>query len=444
MSKPRIVIAGAGFGGLWALKTLAKAPVTITLIDKNNYHTFLPLLYQVAAAEIGADEIAYPLRNLLRKIPDARFVMANITDIDWEHKMVLTSRAPIAFDYLILALGSRVHYFKVSGAAEYAYPLRTMSQAIRLRHRILEVFERASLEKNPERRTPWLTFIIVGGGPTGVEFTGALTELVRGSLCKDYPTLHPDMVQIHLLEATEHLLPGFPPSLQDYTRRRLEKMGVKVHLNRPVAEVTAMGVKLQDQTFLQGATVVWTAGMQGALAQSWGLPTGPRGLIPVEPTLQVPGKPEVYVIGDSAYCEQNGRPLPMIAPVAVQQGQTAARNILRQIQGREPLPFRYRDQGTLVTIGRNAAAAHLFGRNFTGFIAWVLWLLIHLAKLIGFRNRLFVLLDWAWDYFFFERTMRLILPGDDGGSSKEETREKETGDRTTADPDGSGQVHQGD
>jgi NADH dehydrogenase len=286
-----------------------------------------------------------------------------------------------------------------------------MEQAIALRNHILCCFERAVQEADAQRRQQMLTFAIVGGGPTGVEFAGALAELIRGPLVKDYPTLDFHEVRVVLLEAMDSLLLGLSERLRDYAQRRLRKMGIEVRLRATVSQITRRAVQLEDGTVIPTETVVWTAGVRGdPQAQAWGLTTTRGGRVGVLPTLQVPDQPQVYVIGDLAYGEKNERPLPMIAPVAIQQGVAAARNIARQMAGQPLLPFCYQDRGMMVTVGRNAAVAHLGGQAFTGFLAWALWLSVHLFKLIGFRNRLFVLINWAWDYFFYERAVRLILP----------------------------------
>jgi len=422
--RPRVVIIGAGFGGLWAARALAHSAVEVQLLDRHNYHTFLPLLYQVAAAELEPEEIAYPVRSIFRKRPNVRFAMAEVKGVDLTAQVVQTAERVIPYDFLILALGSTSHFFGVPGAAEHAFPLKTLDQGIFLRNHILRCFERAVQEPDAPQRRRLLTFAIVGGGPTGVEFAGALAELIRGPLVKDYPMIDFREVRVVLLEATDRLLPGLPKRLQAYALARLRRMGIEVRLEAMVGQMKRGAVQLKDGTVLPAATVVWTAGVRGEpLAEQWGLPTARHGRVAVLPTLQVPGHPQVYVIGDLAYLEEDGRPLPMIAPVAVQQGTVAAGNIVRQLAGEAPLPFRYRDPGTMVTIGRNAAVAHVFGRAFTGFPAWVLWLSVHLVNLIGFRNRLFVLTNWAWDYFFYERAVRLILPnglssweaGDGGG-----------------------------
>lgn len=409
--RPRVVIVGGGFGGLWAARALAHAPAEVVLVDRNNYHTFLPLLYQVAAAELNPAEIAQPIRHLLRRAPNARFVMAEVMGIDFGCQVVETDGPSLSYDYLILAMGSRAHFFGVAGADAHAFPLKTMEQAIILRNHILCCFERASHEPAPDRQRRQRTFTIVGGGPTGVEFAGALAELIHGPLLKDYPDLRQGETQVLLLEAADSLLPGLPERLRAYADRRLRRMGVQVQLQTTVREIAPESVRLSDGTLIPTETVVWTAGVRGEVpAQSWGLPTSPGGRVAVLPTLQLPTDSQVYVVGDLAHVEEEGRSLPMVAPVATQQGVMAAQNIERQMAGQEPRAFGYRDRGTMATIGRNAAVAHLAGRDFTGFIAWVIWLAVHLYQLIGFRNRLMVLISWAWDYLFYERAVRLILP----------------------------------
>lgn len=408
----RVVVVGAGFGGLWAARNLARYPVEVLLVDRNNYHTFLPLLYQVAAAELQPEDIAHPVRSLLRGYPNARFLVGEAQGLDLASKSLEVDGQRIHYDYLILATGSTSYFFGVEGAAENSFSLKTLQEAITLRSHILTQFEKASEEQNKEVRQRLLTFSIVGGGPTGVEFAGALAELIQGSFRKDYPQLDFREVRVILLEALDSLLPGLPTGLWKYAQRRLEKMGVEVRLGAKVAEISNENLRLGDGTIIPTATVIWTAGVRGdPAAQTWGLPTAKNGQVAVFSTLQVPGYPEIYVVGDLALVAEEGRPLPMIAPLAIQEGVTAASNIGRQIAGLEPITFRYRDRGTMVTIGRNAAVANLFSWSFTGFPAWLVWLSVHLFNLIGFRNRLLVLINWAWDYFLYERAVRLILPG---------------------------------
>lgn len=408
--RPRVVVVGAGFGGLWAARTLAFEPVEVLLVDRRNHHTFFPLLYQVAAAEIEPEAIAFPIRGLLRRFPNIGFEMTEVRAINVEARRLETDGPPIPYDFLILAPGSVEHTFGVSGVAEHAFFLKNLDQAIALRNHILASFERAAREPDPFQRRQMLTFTIIGGGPTGVEFAGALAELIARPLRRDFPTLDFQEVRVILLEAMEGLLPGLPGSLRAYAAARLRRLGVDVRLMAIVEAVEPGRVRLRDGAFIETGTVVWTAGVRGnPLGEALGLPVGPGGRVQVAPTLQVPGHPEIYIVGDLALPEGAGK-LPMVAPVAIQQGTWAARNILRVLRGRPPEPFRYRDPGTLVTLGRNAAVAHVFGRAFTGFPAWLLWLGVHLVRLIGMRNRLVVLSSWAWDYLFYERVVRLILP----------------------------------
>jgi len=415
--RPRVVIVGAGFGGLAAVRHLAKTPVRITVVDRNNYHSFLPLVYQVAAAELETTDIAYPVRSILRRKRTVEFILAEVQGVDLDKKVLLTGGAPIPYDFLILAPGSGPNTFGVPGAKEHAFPLVTVPHAVNLRNQILRCFEEAAHETDPEQRQAALTFIIVGGGATGVEFAGALTELIHGPLAKDYRTLNVDEMHVILLEAMDSLLPALPEKLKTYAAAHLKKHSVDVRLKTPVAQVTPEAVTLKDGTVIPTHTVVWTAGVQGdPRFKASGLPTTPNGRVAVLPTLQVPDHPEAYVIGDLAYVPQNGSAVPMVASGAVQEATVATANILRQIRGEELQNFSYKSPGMMVTIGRNAGVASLplpvIRRTvtFTGFFAWFTWLAVHLFLLIGFRNRILVMINWAWDYFFFERAVRLIVP----------------------------------
>ena len=407
----KVVILGAGFGGLWSARLLARSRADVLVLDRNNFHTFLPLLYQVAAAELEPEEIVYPLRSILRRYPNVQFLMNQVTRIDMDAKVVETKEHTFPFDFLILATGSASHFFGIPGAEQYAFQLKTLGQAIKLRNHILYHFERALCEPNAEIRRRMLTFAIVGGGPTGVEFAGALAELIRGPLVKDYATLDFNEVRVILLEATDHLLTGFPERLQNYAVSRLRRMGIEVQLGAVVSEISAQSLRLKDGSLIPLETVVWTAGVRGLPPEHTGeLPVARNGRIKVLPSLHIPEHPEIYVVGDLAYIDENSNPLPMVAPVAIQEGEMAARNIARQLAGKQPLPFHYKDPGTMVTIGRNSAAALVKGRAFTGFPAWLLWLGVHLYNLIGFRNRLLVMINWAWDYLLYDRAVRLITP----------------------------------
>ncbi len=412
-ARPRVVVVGAGFGGLWAARALTEAPVDTLLVDRDNYHTFLPLLYQVSAAELEPEEIAYPIRAILRKLPNAGFILADIADIDFDARSIKVNGDSISYDYLVLAMGSTSNYFGVPGAAENSFSLKTLEEGAALRNHILCCFEQASFEKDGVRRKRLLTFIIVGGGATGVEFAGALAELIDGPLVRDYPSLDFKEVRVIVIEASDNLLTMLPQKLRSYAEERLTGMGVTIRLKTMVNRINGDSVVLKSGETIPTETVVWTAGVGGQpLAKSWGLTTARDGRVQVLPTLQVPDHPEVYVIGDLAYFEENGRPLPMVAPVAVQQGGLAAQNIMHQISGQDLEEFNYHDRGTMVTIGRNAGVVRIGERVFTGLFAWMLWLGVHLLNLIGFRNRLLVIINWSQDYFLFERAVRFIFPSD--------------------------------
>lgn len=415
--RPRVVVAGAGFGGLWAARTLAGKEVDVVLVDRNNYHTFFPLLYQVAAAELVPSDIAYPVRSIFRSAGNVEVRMARVTGLDPEARVLQTSTGPLEYDALVLALGSIPHFFGVKGAKEHAFSLRWMDDAIPLRHHILTRFEAAAATDDPALRRRLLTVAVVGGGPTGVEFAGALAELVHGPLRRDYPTLDPDEVSVVLLEATDRVLTGMPPALGRFAIQRLRRRRVKVRTGVPVDEVGEGWVRLAGGETLSTDTVVWTAGVQGDPAvRGWGLPMGQGGRVEVDACLRVPAHPEIHVVGDLAYREDSaGRPLPQVAQVAIQQGRYVGRSILRHGPAGEAPPFRYVDPGMLAVIGRNAAVAHVFGRAFKGLLAWLLWLGIHLVWLIGFRNRALVLLNWGWNYVTFRHSVRLILPGGGAG-----------------------------
>jgi len=405
------VVVGAGFGGLWAAKALAKAPVEVWLVDRNNYHTFLPLLYQVAAAELEPEEIAYPVRGIVRRHPNVRFFMAEVQGVDLEGRAVVTDAGRLPYDYLILAAGSVTNFFGLESVERCGRGMKDLREAVALRSEILSRFEEAAKEPDATRRRALLTFVIVGGGATGVEFAGTLAELIWHVLRRDYPEIDMREARVLLVEATGALLPGLPAELGAYARRSLEAMGVEVMLNTAVVGATASEVQIQGGDPIPAHTLVWTAGVRAnELADKLGAPQGRGARVVVEPTLQLPGHPEVYVVGDMAYVErEDGTPVPQVAPAAIQEGAFAARNILRQIAGEEPLPFVYKDPGTMVTLGRNKGVARLWGRSIRGFLAWAAWLAVHLVKLIGFRNRLVVLTNWAWNYFFFDRAVRLIL-----------------------------------
>jgi NADH dehydrogenase len=411
--KPKVVIIGAGFGGLWAARTLANKPVDVLVVDHNNYHTFLALLYQVAAAELEAEDIAYPVRSVFWNTPNIDFVLAHARRIDLQNRTIETDSEKVSYDYLILATGSITHSFGVQGVDDNAFFLKTLEEAVALKNHIICCFEAAARENDEARKRSLLTFVIVGGGATGVEYAGALSELVRGPLIKDYPTIDFSMARIILLEAADKLIANMPEKVRLYTLEKLKKMGVEVLLGSKVAQVTPETVIMKDNDNILTKTVVWTAGVCGEpLAGISVIPVTTDGRVTVNETLQVPNHPEIHVIGDLASINEEKSVLPMVAQVAIQSGITSAQNILRQINGQEPQPFSYHDRGSMITIGRKAAGVAIGSRTFTGFFAWIIWLVIHLFNLIGFRNRVMVLINWAWDYLLYERAVRFVFPSE--------------------------------
>jgi NADH dehydrogenase len=409
--RPQVVIIGGGFGGLWAARTLADQPVNVLLIDHNNYHTFLALLYQVAAAELTAEDIAYPVRSIFTKTPNIDFVLAHARRIDLQNRQIETDGESISYDYLILASGSVTSTFGVPGVEENAYFLKTLEEAVALKNHIICCFETAAREPDSERRKSLLTFVIVGGGATGVEYSGALTELIHGPLIKDYHGIDFLETRIIMLEASEQLVSTMPANIRDYTAGQLRKMGVDVRLKATVAEIFPDKVVLKGADNIKTNTVVWTAGVKGeSLAAASNIPVTRDGRVTVNKTLQIQDHQNIYVIGDLASINESHCVLPMVAQVAIQSGVTSAQNILRQIRGLPPQPFVYKDRGSMITIGRKAAGVAIGSRTFTGFFAWVMWLVIHLFNLIGFRNRVMVLINWAWDYLLYERAVRYVFP----------------------------------
>jgi len=417
--KPRVVIIGAGFGGLWAARTLAQENVDVLVIDRNNYHTFLALLYQVAAAELEAEDIAYPVRSIFWKYSNIDFTLAYARHIDLQNRAISTDGESISYDYLILATGSITYSFGLPGVAENAYCLKTLEEAVALKNHIICCFEAAVREEDKVKRESLLTFVIVGGGATGVEYAGALSELIHGPLVKDYRKVDLQSVRIILLEAANRLVANMPQSVRAYTLEKLQKMGVEVRLGAKVREVTPNAVLLSGQDTITTQTVIWTAGVKGEpLAELSGVATERDGRVPVQDTLQVPDQPEIYAIGDLASIKEDNRILQMVAQVAIQSGVSAAQNILRQISGQTPQPFRYHDRGSMITIGRKSAGVAIGARTYTGFFAWLIWLVIHLFNLIGFRNRMMVLINWAWDYLLYERAVRFVFPSEMPSISK--------------------------
>jgi NADH dehydrogenase len=415
MVKKRVVIVGMGFGGIHTARILAGKGLDVVLVDRNNYHLFQPLLYQVATAGLEQESIAYSIRAMARSWAGTRFQLAEATGIDFAARKLLTDTGNIPYDYLVIGAGSVTNYFGLASVERNAFDLKELSDAETLRNHILTAFERAVIEPDPARQRALMTFVIVGGGPTGVEFSGALVELVHFVLAKDYPELSTQAARVVLVEAADTLLAAMPETQRTYTLKKLRSMSVEVLLNARVVDAGPERVMLHDGAVIPAHTLFWSAGVKAAplAATLDATPTG-GGRIPVEPDLTLPGHSEVSVIGDMAYLEQDGSVLPMTAPVAMQMGIYAGNAILAREGGGTPSPFRYRDKGSMATIGRNAAVASAFGMNFRGYFAWLVWLFLHLYYLIGFRNRIVVMLNWVWYYWFHERQVRLITKRDSG------------------------------
>ena len=409
MKNKRVVIAGMGFGGIRAARALAGRGLDVVLVDRNNYHLFQPLLYQVATAGLEQESIAHSVRAMARNWPGTRFHLAEVTGVDFAAREILTDTGNLPYDYLVIGAGSVTNYFGLESVERHAFDLKELADAEMLRNHILTAFERAVIEPDPARKRALMTFVIVGGGPTGVEFAGALIELIHFVLPKDYPDLSTHAARVVLVEAAGKLLASMPEELGTYTLKKLRSMSVEVLLNARVVDADTERVVLHDGAVIPSYTLFWSAGVKAApLADALDVPRNAGGRIPVEPDLTLSGHPDVYVIGDLAYLEQEGSALPMIAPVAMQMGMYAGMAILAREEGRTLPPFCYRDKGSMATIGRNAAVASAFGMNFRGYLAWLVWLILHLYYLIGFRNRIVVMLNWVWYYWFHERQVRLI------------------------------------
>jgi len=411
--RPRVVVVGAGFGGLACVKALANAPVDVTLIDKRNYHLFQPLLYQVATAGLSPADIASPIRGIVGRQKNTTVLMGKVTGIDVARRAVLIGEKRVPYDWLVVATGARHAYFGRDEWEPYAPGLKKIEDATAIRRRVLLAFEQAETASDPDERRALLNFVIVGGGPTGVELAGAVAELARRALAKDFRNIDPREARIVLAQSADRLLPPFPPSLSLAAKRALEKLGVEVWLGEPVTECDAGGVTIGAQR-VPARTVIWAAGVAASPAAKWlGVEKDRAGRAKVGPDLSVAGRPEIFVIGDTALVAgADGKPLPGLAPVAKQQGGHVARLLAGLARGGAARPaFRYVHLGNLATIGRSAAVAD-FGRlRLTGFPAWLLWGGVHVCFLIGFRNRVAVLLDWLWAYATFQRGSRLITGG---------------------------------
>jgi NADH dehydrogenase len=424
---PHVVILGGGFAGLDAARTLRNAPVRVTLIDRHNYHLFQPLLYQVATASLSPGDVASPIRWILRRQANVKVLLAEVRGIDLQNRRILldpgdpaaptpqrdSSALPqppgfIDYDYLIVATGATHAYFGHPEWARRAPGLKTLDDALEIRRQVLLAFEAAERETNEAAQRRLLTFVIVGGGPTGVELAGALAEIARQTLRQDFRAIHPESARILLLEGSPHLLGTFPERLRKAAAASLTRLGVEVRTGSIVTTVDSEGVKIGDER-IAAQTVLWAAGVAASpIAQALGVPLDRLGRVLAEPTLQVPGRPEIFIVGDLCALQQDGAWLPGVAQVAKQGGAHAARNVIRAVRGEPLQPFRYRDYGNMATIGRGSAVADIGPLEVSGLFAWLIWVLIHIFWLIGFRNRVAVMSEWAWAYLTMQRRVRLI------------------------------------
>lgn len=419
-SRPRVVVVGAGFGGLFATRGLRRADVDITLIDRENYHLFQPLLYQVASAGLAPSDVAWPIRGILRRQDNATVLLNEVSGVDTQSREVITGGQHIPYDYLVLATGARHSYFGHEDWEPFAPGLKSIDDATNIRRRILMAFERAEMEQNPGERERLLNFVVVGAGPTGVELAGTIAELARRTLAADFRRIDSRSARVMLVEAGPRVLPALSEKLSDYARSALERLGVEVMLGQAVTHCDANGVMVGEQA-IPSATVLWAAGVQASPAGNWlGGPTDRAGRVEVEADLSVKGHPEVFVIGDTAaVADDAGKPVPGIAPAAKQQGRHVARIIAARVQGKEPPgAFRYRHTGNLATIGRKSAVIEFSSFRLRGFLAWWVWGIAHIYFLIGVRSPITVASSWMWQYLTYGRGARLIT-GERGNDHKD-------------------------
>ncbi|HUF12373.1 MAG TPA: NAD(P)/FAD-dependent oxidoreductase [Longimicrobiales bacterium] len=408
-AEPRVVILGGGFAGLRCARALRRAPVRITLIDRRNHHLFQPLLYQVATASLSPADIAAPIRHVLRRQRNVQVWMGEVRDIDVGRRLVTLDDGVVEYDFLVVATGATHSYFGHDEWASFAPGLKTIEDALEIRRRFLVAFEAAEREADPAARARHLTFVIIGAGPTGAELAGAMAEIARTVIPSDFRAVDTASARIVLVEGVDRVLPTFPEKLSSAARRQLERLGVEVRTGVRVNDVDGNGVRLEGGERIEAQNVVWAAGVAASpVGARLGVPLDRAGRVLVEPDLSVPGHPEVFVAGDLARVEQDGRGVSGVAPAAMQMGTYVGRTIRRELVGRPREPFRYLDKGTLATIGRGAAVADLRGVMVSGPVAWLLWVVIHIFYLIGFRNRLLVLMEWGWAYLTYQRGMRLI------------------------------------
>ncbi|MHB1529687.1 MAG: NAD(P)/FAD-dependent oxidoreductase [Acidiferrobacteraceae bacterium] len=409
---PTVIVIGAGFGGLNAVRCLCGQGFNVVLVDRHNYHLFQPLLYQVATGALDAQAVAAPIRHLLRRWRNVRFVLGQVESVDCTARAVKIGDETIAYDYLVVAAGSATNFFGIASVMDHAHDLKGLCEADGLRSHILRMVEMATQVSDTGQRNKLLSFVVVGGGATGVEFAGALAELLHRILPKDFPDLALHRAQVSIIQAGEHLLPSFPRALQEYARQHLETLGVTVRLNTRVRDYTGDQVVFQDGSGAHASTLIWAAGVQAeSLARSLAGDKERGGRVTVSDDLSLPGYPEVFVIGDLAYGEQDGRPWPQTAPFALQSGRHAACVIRARCAGQRIAPFRFQDQGEMAVLSRFHAVVSLRrpAWKIRGFPAWVSWLFLHLLYLIGFRNRILALFDWGFDYLGNNAAVRLIM-----------------------------------
>ena len=405
---PHVVIIGAGFGGLTCAKALKRARVEITIVDRANHHLFQPLLYQVAMAGLSPADIAAPIRSILRNQKNVTVLLDEATDVDFNNQTVELRDSKLKYDYLVLATGGRTSYFGHDEWETFAPGLKDLDDAVEIRRRVLLAFEEAEKETDPERRRALMTFVVVGGGPTGVELAGAIAELSHFVLARDFRSIYPEEAEILLLEGGPKILPSFAPDLSKSAHRQLADLGVRVLTGAQVTGIDEHGVYLGAES-VRSATVIWAAGVRAtALTQRLGAPIDRAGRLLVNRDLTVPGHHNVFAIGDMTCLEQDGKPLPGVSPVAMQMGRRVAGNIQNDLAGKPYEEFHYFDKGNMATIGRKAAIAEIGKLHLSGFMAWMAWLVVHIFFLIGFRNRFMVLFNWAWSYFTYQRGARLI------------------------------------
>ncbi|MET0718872.1 MAG: NAD(P)/FAD-dependent oxidoreductase [Pseudoxanthomonas sp.] len=421
---PHLIVVGGGFGGLWATRALGNAAIRITLVDRCNHHLFQPLLYQVATAGLSSPDIAAPLRHILRNQRNVEVRLAEVRDIKAEARtVILDDGSRLHFDYLLLASGATHAYFGHDEWAKHAPGLKTLDDALQLRRHLLLAFERAEAESDPVARAAWLNFAIVGGGPTGVELAGTLAEIARHTLTNEFRNINPSDARVRLIEAGPRVLSSFPEDLSEKARKQLEKLGVEVSTGTAVTDIDESGYRLGDE-FIAARTVVWAAGVAASpLAKSLDVPLDRAGRLLVRPDLSIPGYPEIFVAGDLASVQQSGKAVPGVAPAAKQMGRHVAAAIRARLANRTPPDFRYKDYGNLATIGRMAAIVHFGKLKLSGLLAWWFWLAAHVFFIIGFRNRLVVLLNWAWAYWSYQRGARIIL-GRDQDDQQRSTRQE--------------------